>query len=144
MVGKRVVGLRAGGQRAVGQGAVGQQAVGQGAVGQRAVEQCRNTSSKSFFRLQFVHHGLVDRTWITDFHTNQQFFQRRIMKRTCTFYPRYDFSFFHHFSLLQGFWVIYLFDHYLFNQYLNRDIAFNIASLKRALQKQNLTIQSYT
>ena len=33
---------------------------------------------------------------------------------------------------------------YLFNQYLNRDITFSIASLKRALQKQNLTIQSYT
>ena len=32
----------------------------------------------------------------------------------------------------------------LFNQYLNRDITFSIASLKRALQKQNLTIQSYT
>ena len=33
---------------------------------------------------------------------------------------------------------------YLFNQYLNRDITFIIASLKKALQKQNLTIQSYT
>ena len=38
---------------------------------------------------------------------------------------------------------IYLFI-YLFKQYLNRDITFSIASLKRALQKQNLTIQSYT
>ena len=33
---------------------------------------------------------------------------------------------------------------YLLNQYLNMDITFSIASLKRALQKQNLTIQSYT
>ena len=39
--------------------------------------------------------------------------------------------------------IFYLFI-YLFNQYLNRDITFSIASLKRALQKQNLTIQSYT
>ena len=32
----------------------------------------------------------------------------------------------------------------LFKQHLNRDITFSMTSLKRALQKQNLTIQTYS
>ena len=40
---------------------------------------------------------------------------------------------------LQTYWTFIS----LFNQYLNRDITFSIASLKRALQKQNLIVQSY-